>query len=74
MTLFSDDPEEEINFTIPAGLDLYSFTEYYYDSYDFPNFEDWKKEWNLPDDLTEDDLDEDGYYYEGKVDWDFALA
>lgn len=51
-----------------------NYSEYYYDSYDFPNFEDWKKEWNLPDDLTEDDLDEDGYYYEGKVDWDFALA
>lgn len=50
------------------------YSEYYYDSWEFPNFEDWKKEYNLPIDLTEDELDEDGYYYEGKVDWSFALA
>lgn len=49
------------------------YSEYYYDSDEFPDFQDFIKEYGLPADLTIDDLDEGNCYCEGKQDWNFAL-
>ncbi len=43
------------------------YNEYWYDADDYENFEEFKKEYHLPDDLEEDDLC-DGSYYEGGYD------
>lgn len=44
--------------------------EYYYDTCEFDTFEKFKTEYDLPSDLTEDDLDEGEYYHVGGFeDW-----
>ena len=48
--------------------DCVDWTEYYYDEDGYESFEDFKKENGLPDDLTEDDLDDCCCYYEGGFD------
>lgn len=42
--------------------------EFYYDENEYKSFEDFKKEFNLPDDATEDDLNDGGYYSMGGFD------
>ena len=42
--------------------------EYYYDEDDYESFEEFKKELDLPDDVTEDDLVDGCYYYDGGFD------
>ena len=44
------------------------WTEYYYDEDEYDSFEDFKKENDLPDYLTEEDLDDRDCYYEGGFD------
>lgn len=37
------------------------WNQYYYDENEYESFEDFKKDYDLPEDLTEDDLDDGGY-------------
>ena len=48
--------------------DCVEWNEYYYDEYDYESFEEFKKECDIPDDVTEDDLDDGCYYYTGGFD------
>ena len=54
--------------------DCLDYEECWYDEDEFDSFEDFKKEYNIPDNITEDDLDEGGFYAKGQLDWTFALG
>lgn len=50
------------------------YTELYWDKDDFPSFDDFKKEYNLEDDISEDDLDEGEYIHQGGFEsWEFTI-
>lgn len=38
------------------------WNQYYYDEDEYESFEDFKERFDLPEDLTEDDLDDGDYY------------
>ena len=48
--------------------DCVEWNEYYYDEYEYESFEEFKEEYALPDDITEDDLEDEYYYHEGGFD------
>lgn len=53
--------------------DCVEWHEWYYDESD-GTFEEWKKMYGLPDYLSEDAFDEDGYYHEGGFSyWGFHI-
>lgn len=48
--------------------DCVDWTELYYDEYEYESFENFKKTYNIPNDVTEDDLDDGCYYHFGGFD------
>ena len=50
------------------------YYEVYYNADEYYDFEAFKREYDIPDEATEDDLDEDGNYCEGGFeDWIFTI-
>ena len=50
------------------------YRELYYDTDEYSNFEAFKHEYDIPDEVTEDDLDGGGNYCEGGFeDWTFTI-
>ena len=50
------------------------YREVYYDTDECDDFEAFKREYDIPDDVTEDDLDEGRHYCEGGFkDWTFTI-
>lgn len=50
------------------------YMETWWDRDEYPDFEDYKKSWDVPDDVTESDYDEDGYRKIGGFpDWEFSI-
>lgn len=48
--------------------DCVEWNEYYYDEYECDSFEEFKRENDIPDDITEDDLEDGCYYHDGGFD------
>lgn len=48
--------------------DYVRWNEYYYDEFDFESFEDFKKEYDIPKHVTENDLDDGCYWHTGGFD------
>ena len=48
--------------------DCVEWNEYYYDEYEYDSFEEFKRENDIPDDITEDDLEDGCYYHDGGFD------
>ncbi len=49
------------------------WSEYYWDR-DECSFEDYKKDYDVPDSITESDFDDEGYYHEGGFgEWNFVI-
>ena len=51
------------------------YCEYWWDTYEYPTFEEFKHGYNLPEELTEDDLDDDreAYCEGGFGEWTFEI-